>query len=169
MLPTNCSKRDRLLNKIMELDRQLEIITNEAANYGVPPVVVEKAIAPVLKIFAKQLQFLEYYVWQNLAEEWILTTITNPKLKQTKNVIYAFASVRDAATFSGKANPDLIAMPIPVAQLLFKLFSLQQLDSIIFLEDSQNLDRGIEVERSHLSQLIQQQIQQLNNIPPDLA
>ena len=153
----------------MELDRQLEIIINEAANYDVPPIVVEKAIAPVLKIFAQQLQFLEYYVLQNLAEEWVLTTITNPQLKQTKNVIYAFASVRDAATFSGKTNSDLIAMPIPVAQLIFKLFSLQQVDSIIFLEDSQNLDRGIEVERSHLLQLIQQQIQQLNNLPPDLA
>ena len=153
----------------MELDRQLEIIIEDAIDYDVPPIVVEKAIAPVLKNFANQLQFLEYYVLQNLAEEWVLTTITNPKLKQTKNVIYAFVSVRDAAAFSAKTDPDLIAMPTPVAQLLFRLFSLQQVDSIIFLEDSQKLDRGIEVERSHLLESIQQQVQQLNNLPPNFA
>ena len=153
----------------MELDRQLEILINDAANYGVPPVAIEKAIAPVLKMFANQLQHLEYYILQNLEEDWVLTTITNPKSNQSKNVIYGFVSVKDAAKFSGKTNPDLIAMSIPIAQLLFRLFSLQEVDSIIFLENSQNLNQGVEVERQHISELIQQQIQQLNNIPPDIA
>ncbi len=153
----------------MTLDRQLEILINDAADYGVPPVAIEKAIAPVLKMFANQLQHLEYYILQNLEEDWVLTTITNPKSKQNKNVIYAFVSVKDAARFGGKANPDLIAMSIPIAQLLFRLFSLQEVDSIIFLENSQDLNRGVEIEREHLSELIQQQIQQLNNIPPNFA
>jgi len=153
----------------MELDRQLKGLIDDAANYGVSPVVIEKAIAPVLKLFANQLQHLEYYVLQNLEEDWVLTTITNPQLKQDKRVIYAFISVRDAAAFGGKTNPDLIAMSIPIAQLLFRLFSLQQVDSIIFLENAQNLNQGIEIEREHLSELIQQQIKQLNNIPPNIA
>ena len=153
----------------MELDRQLEVLINDAANHGVPPVAIEKAIAPVLKMFASQLQYLQYYVLQNMSEDWVLTTITNAKLKQNKNVIYAFVSVKDAATFSGKTNSDIIAMPIPIAQLLFRLFSLQQVDSIIFLEDSRNLDRGVEIKREHLSKLIQQQIEQLKIVPPDLA
>lgn len=153
----------------MNLEQQLKIIINDAANYGVPTIVVEKAIAPVIKLFAAQLNHLEYYVLQNLAEDWVLTTITNPQLEQEKQVIYAFVSVRDAATFQSKINPDLIAMPIPIAQLLFRLFSLQQVDSIIFLEDSHNLDRGVEVKRELLLQLIQQLIEQLTQTPPDLA
>ena len=153
----------------MNLEQQLEIIINDAANYGVPTIVVEKAIAPVIKLFAAQLNHLEYYVLQNIAEDWVLTTITNPQLQQEKQVIYAFVSVRDAATFQSKINPDLIAMPIPVAQLLFRLFSLQQVDSIIFLEDSHNLDRGVEVKRELLLQLIQQSIGRLTQTPPDLA
>ena len=153
----------------MELDRQLEVIINDAVNYGVSPIAIEKAIAPVLKMFAQRLQHLEYYVLQNLEDDWVLTTITNPKLRQNKNVIYAFVSVQDAATFSKKTNPDLVAIPIPVAQLLFRLFSLQQVDSIIFMENSSNLERGVQIEREHLSKSIQQQIEQLNNISSDIA
>ncbi len=153
----------------MNLEQQLQLIINDAADYGVPPSVIEKAIAPVLKLFAEQLQHLEYYILQNLAEDWVLTTIANSKLQSEKKVIYAFTTVQDAATFQGKANPDLVAMPISVAQLLFRLFSLQQVDSIIFLENSSNLNRGVEVERDRLSQLIEQQIKQLNQTPTDIA
>ncbi len=153
----------------MTLEQQLQVIIDDAANYGIPSSVVESAIAPVLKVFAEQLQHLEYYVLQNLAEDWVLTTITNPQLQQSKKVIYAFISVQDAATFQGTANADLIAMPIDVVQLLFRLFSLQEVDSIIFLENSLNLNHGVEIERDRLSQLIRQQIEQLGKIPPNIA
>ncbi|NJK56686.1 MAG: hypothetical protein HC939_12135 [Pleurocapsa sp. SU_5_0] len=153
----------------MTLEQQLQIIIDDATNYGVPSAVVEQAIAPILKSFAQQLQHLEYYVLQNLDEDWVLTTITNPQLQQSKTVIYAFVSVQDAATFQGTANPNLIAMPISVVQLLFRLFSLEQVDSIIFLENSPNLNHGVEIKRDRLSQLVQQQIQQLVKIPPNLA
>jgi hypothetical protein len=153
----------------MNLEQQLQLIINNGADYGVPPPVIEKAIAPVLKLFAEQLQHVEYYVLQNLEEDWVLTTIANSKLQLEKKVIYAFTSVQDAATFQGKANPDLVAMPISVAQLLFRLFSLQQVDSIIFLENSSNLNHGVEVERDRLSQLIERQIEQLNQTPTDIA
>lgn len=153
----------------MGLDRQLKELIDDAANYGVPPEAIEQAIAPVLRLFAEQLQHSEYFIWQNLDEDWVLTTIANPKLKQNKNVIYAFVSVKDAMRASGKSDSDLIAASIPIVQLLFRLFSLQEVDSIIFLENSYNLNQGVEIERNHLSQLIQQQIQQLNKIPPDIA
>lgn len=153
----------------MTLEQQLQLIIDDAANYGVPSLVVEKAIAPVLKVFAEQLQHLEYFVLQNLAEDWVLTTITNPQLQQSKKVIYAFISVQDAATFQGTANADLIAMPIDVVQLLFRLFSLQEVDSIIFLDNSPNLNHGVEIQRDRLSQLIRQQIEQLGKIPPNIA
>lgn len=153
----------------MNLEQQLSVIIDNAENHDVPSLVIKKAIAPVLKSFAQQLQHLEYYVLQNLEEDWILTTITNSQLNQDKRVIYAFVTVKDAASSQGTNNPDLIAMPIGVIQLLFRLFSLQQVDSIIFLEDSQNLNRGVEIQRLQLTQLIQQQLQLLKNPPTDIA
>ena len=149
------------------LEQQLQQIIDDAVNYGVSPVVVELAIAPVIKAYAQQLKKLEYYVLQNLEGDWVLTTINNPKLQQSKQVIYAFVSVKDAA-LRGKSNPELAAAPISVVQLLFRLSSLQMVDSMIFLEDSQNLNRGVEIERDRLFQQIRQQIQQLQT-PPNLA
>ncbi len=154
---------------MMELDAQLSGLIEDAANYGISPVVIEQAIAPVLKAFANQLQHLEYYVLQNIEEKWVVTTIANPQLKQQKKVIYAFKSVRDAGVFAKKSQADAIARPIAIAQLLWRLFALEQVDSIIFLEDSHNLNRGIEIERSHLLKLIQDQIEQLTEIPPHIA
>lgn len=153
----------------MDLEQQLAEIINNAADYGVPPIVIEKAIAPIIKLFATQLHHPEYYVLQNLASDWILTTITNPQLNQDKKVIYAFISVQDAATFQGKTNPDLIAIPISVVQLIFRLFSLQQVDSIIFLENSHNLNQGVEIQRDQLSQLIEKQLKLLTKTPPNIA
>ena len=153
----------------MTLERQLQLIIDDAANHGVPPIVVEKAIVPVLKAYAEQLQNIEYYVLQNLEDDWVLTTITNSRLQQEKNVIYAFSSVRDAANFQGKTDPDLIAAPIAVTQLLFRLLSLQQVDSLVVLDDSQNLNRGVEIEREHLSQSVKHQIESLKKIPPNIA
>lgn len=153
----------------MELDRQLEILINDATNYGIPSIVIEKAIAPVLKLFASQLKCLEYYVLQNLAEDWILTIISNPQLKQEKKVIYAFTSVKDGATFQGKQDPNILATSLPVTHLLFRLFALQEVDSIIFLDTPGNLNQGVEIKRDRLMTLIRQQIQQLGQIPPNIA
>lgn len=152
----------------MELEQQLQELIDDAANHGVPPMAVELAIAPVLKLFAQQLQHLKYYVLQNLEEDWVLTTITNPQSKQEKKVIYAFVTVQDAATFQNSSNPDLMAMPISVVQLLFRLLALQQVDSMIFME-AEDLNRGNEIKRDRLSGLIQQQIEQLGQTPNNIA
>ena len=150
----------------MTLEQQLQQIVDDAANHGVPPAVITKAIAPVLRFYAEKLQNQNYYILQNLESEWVLTTIFNSQLQQQKKVIYAFVSVRDAAA-RGKIDPSFIAVPISVVQLLFRLVSLQQVDSIIFLEDS--TDSSVEVERAALSQQIQQQIEQLRSAPPHFA
>ncbi|BAZ44257.1 hypothetical protein NIES4102_12650 [Chondrocystis sp. NIES-4102] len=153
----------------MELEQQLAVLISEAADNGIPPVIIEQAIAPIIKLFAQQLKHLEYYVLQNLESDWVLTTISNSQLQQEKQVIYAFVSVQDAATFQRKTNPDLIAVPISIVQLLFQLFSFEQVDSIIFLENSQNLNQASEVKRSYLVEAISQQLQQLNSPPNNLA
>lgn len=151
----------------MELEQQLQVIIDDAANFGVSPKLVEQAIAPVLGLVAAQLQHLEYFVLQNLQGDWVVTTIANPQ--QERKVIYAFVSVQDAAIFGDKTNPDLMAMPISIVQLLFRVFALPQLDSVIFLEDSRHLNQGIKIERQDLAESIQQQIEQLKIVPPDIA
>ena len=153
----------------MNIEEQLKILIDDAPQYGVPAVVVEKAIAPVLELFAKQLSSTEYYVLQNLDSNWVLTTIANPQLQQEKQVIYAFQTVKDAAIYQQKSNPDLIAVPMPITHLLFRLFSLRQVESLIVLDNSLNLDRGIEIRRDRLVALIQQQIKQLTQPPSNIA
>ena len=152
----------------MTLEQQLQLIIDDAPKHGVSPIVVELAIAPVIEAYAQRLKQLEYYVLQNLEGDWVLTTINNPQLQQSKQVIYAFVSVSDAAAFGG-TNPNLMATPISIVQLLFRLSSLQMVDSIVFLEDSLNLNRGVEIEREQLFQQIKRQIQHMPKIPPNLA
>jgi hypothetical protein len=115
------------------------------------------------------LQHLEYYILQNLDSDWVMYTIHNQQEQSEKKVIYAFTSVKDAATFQGTADPNLLALAIPTVQLLFQLFALQDIDSLIFLETPGNLSHGTIIERERLLDIVQQQIRQLNPIPPDLA
>ncbi|MEL6496359.1 MAG: hypothetical protein AAFQ41_14740 [Cyanobacteria bacterium J06623_7] len=153
----------------MNLKQQLQLIIDNAASHGVPPLVVQKAIAPTLESYARQLQQLEYYVLQNLKADWVVTTINNPQLQQEKRVIYAFVSVRDAAVFQGQEEENLVAVPIAIVQLLFRLLALSSVDSIIFLENSHNLNSGREIERRHLSAQIEQQLKQLSKSSPNIA
>ncbi len=153
----------------MELERQLNELSEDASRYGIPTPVFSQAVAPVLGLFAKQLQHQEYYILQNLESDWVMYTIQNRQEQSEKKVIYAFTSVKDAAIFQGTEDPNLLALAIPTVQLLFQLFALQDIDSLIFLETPGNLDRGTVIDRDRLLEIVQQQIRQLNPIPPNLA
>lgn len=160
----------------MNLEEQLKILIDEAPQHGVPSPVMEQAVTPVLKGFAETLKHLEYYVAQNLDGDWVLTTLQNrAQPTQEKKVIYAFANRKDAANFQGTADLQMMAMAVPVTSLLFQLFAVQQVDSIIFLETPGDLNTGIEIQRPDLQIAIQKQLQQINpprqrgTIPPNLA
>jgi non-ribosomal peptide synthetase component E (peptide arylation enzyme) len=158
----------------MDLEQQLQILVNNAPQDGVTPRVIEQGVTPVLKVFAQQLQHLEYYVIQTLDQGWVLTTLSNratPNL--AKKVIYAFSTLKDAHNFQGKSNPNVIAVLIPVTHILFQLFAMKQVDSIVFMEVPGDLATGKEVLCSDLQKLVNHQLQQfqnrLNYIPPNLA
>jgi hypothetical protein len=154
----------------MELEQQLELLIDEASQYGVPTLVMQLAVTPVLKLFAKQLDQLEYFVLQNLDQDWILTTITNTtQPEDEKKVIYGFVTLEDAGSFQGSADPNAIAISLPITHILFQLFAVPQVDSIIFFDSPGNWQYGKEVNRSHLATMIQEQIQQLAKIPPNIA
>lgn len=151
----------------MELEQQLRILIDEAAQYSIAPAIMERAIAPVFERVAQQLTHLEYYVLQNLSEDWIISVMSNGK--GSKKVIYAFTTVQDAKNFNTSQESDILAISLPVVQILFRLFSVQQIDSIIFFEQSGNTSGGVELKRRDLQNYLQQQLQQLKTTPPDIA
>ena len=161
-------------NQTMNLEQQLQILQDNSSVHGVAPIVIEQAIAPVLKMYASQLRHLEYYLLQNLSQGWVLTTLrSRAKTSAEKKVIYAFSTAQDATTFAGIDDPEIVALPIPVIQILFQIFAIQTLDSVIFLDNPGNLSTGVEVHRADVHNLIQKQLQNLarqpSNIPTDLA
>lgn len=161
----------------MNLDKQIQVLINDAPEDGVTPQVVA-AIAPGLKLLAAKLRHLQYYILQGLAQDWVVTTLrdrSNPKI--TKQVIYAFPTLKDASAAGGSEDPEVIAAPIPVTHILFQLFALETVDSVIFFETPGDLNTGIEIRRTDLQNLIQLQLQQNYSspiappgyVPPDIA
>lgn len=161
----------------MDLAEQIQILIDNAPQDGVTPKVVA-AIAPGLQVLASKLSHLQYYILQSLGQEWVVTTLRdrfNPEI--TKNVIYAFPTLKDAADVSeAEPDPQIVALAIPITHILFQLFALETIDSIIFFETPGDLNTGTEIQRSALQNLIQLQLQQNtpkstrpSQIPPDIA
>lgn len=161
----------------MDLDEQIQVLIDNAPSDGVTPQVVS-AIAPVLKLLGGKLRRRQYYILQSLEQEWVVTKLrdrANPKV--TKNVIYAFPTLKDvSAADSTEFEPQLVAIPIPITHILFQLFGLETVDSIIFFDTPGDTNTGIEIQRCDLQNLIQLQLQQssthnspFNQIPPDIA
>jgi hypothetical protein len=156
---------------IQQLDQQLQRLIDDAPT-GMDRAI-EKAVVPILKAFALQMQHLEYYVLQSSDGGWVLTTLRNRHRPDVeKNTIYAFSTHKDAREFTRTASAQTVPMPIALAQILFQLFALDRVDSIVFLETSGDLVNGTEVHRADLQKLVQQKLQDFRNqanLPPDLA
>lgn len=160
----------------MDLDQQIQVLIDDAPQDGVTPQVV-RAIAPVLKLLGAKLRHLQYYILQSLDRDWVVTTLSDrSNRKITKNVIYAFPTLKDASAATDAEDPQVIAVPIPITHLLFQLFALETVDSIIFFDTPGDLNTGIEIKPADLQNLIQQLQQNPSTqranpgyIPPDLA
>ena len=163
-----------LVFRYMDINQQLQDLID-----GAPPEANLKqaiqVVSPVIKGIAKQLQHSQYFILQSVGKQWLQATIAhkdNPA--QPKRVIYAYPSLAAAAGDKlAKGNPGLMALPIPVAELLFRLPSIEPVDSLIFLE-TEARDRAIEVKRTEVKALFHNQIVQnmkspASHIPPDIA
>lgn len=164
----------------MTLDLQLHDLITEAANHQIAPIVIKQAIVPVFEPIAQQLQHLDFYLLRNTQDDWIISVLSknpqnnNPQSdrlrdKSAKKVIYAFSSLKDAQNFPTTKAQDLLAVQMPVIQILFQFFIIQQLDSLIFFDQQGNLKQGLEVDQADLRNQIQSRILQLNSLPPDIA
>ncbi|NCJ07754.1 hypothetical protein GS597_14795 [Synechococcales cyanobacterium C] len=147
----------------MDLQAQIQTLIREAPQDGQTPQAVLK-ISPALLQVAQTLKFPQYYILQTLQQNWQITTLQHRQdPSQQKTVIYAYAQLVDATQASKTVG--LVAVAVPVIQLLFQLLALDAVDSIIFQEQSHQPQNGVEVPRQGLQRLVQQQIQP----PPYLA
>lgn len=155
----------------MTIDQQIQTLIE-----GAPPEADLKAaiqvVAPIIRDYAQQLKHLEYYILQSLNRQWLQATVAHKSApNQPKRVIYAYPSLAAAAGDKlAKSNPGLMALPVPVAQLLFQLPSIEPVDSLIFLE-TDSRDRAVEVPRSDLKILFQNQLTRSikPQVPTDIA
>ena len=155
----------------MTIDLQLQSLIEAAP----PEANIKQAIqvvAPVIRNVAQQLQHLEYYILQSASRQWLQATIAHKdRPTEPKRVIYAYPSLRAAAGDKlAASNPGLMAIPIPVAQLLFQLPSISPVDSLIFLENEAR-DQAIEVRREDIRSMFQSRLSQSlkPQVPPDIA
>ena len=157
----------------MDLDQQLENLIQEAPQYGVPAPVMQHGVIPVLKSYAQQLDHQEYYLRQTIDEDLLLTVLANTQNpQQEKTVIYAFPSVKDAANFQGSEDPQVVAQVFPVGQILFQMFTMKEVDSIIFIDRPNDLKQNKEIYCKVLQNAIQEQLKNLltpNSIPNNIA
>lgn len=158
---------------IMDLEAQIQLLIDNAPRDGITPNLIA-AIAPALRAIAQKLRHSQYYILQNSESSWVLTTLSNranPGLE--KRVIYAFPTIQDVSLISPAGlDPQMLAKIVPVTHILFQLVALEPVDSIVFLETPGKTTHTVEVRRSELEKLMQQQLRQQRSpkqIPPDIA
>jgi hypothetical protein len=151
----------------MSLQDQIQALVNEAPQDGQTPQAMQ-AIGPVLAQIAQNLSHLDYYILQNLGQNWQITTLRHQKQPDLeKTVVYAYANLKDAT--HSCSDPHLIAVPKPVVQLLFQLLAMKPVDSLIFFDHPKGQDSGFEVSRQALQQLVQESLRRLVDVPSDIA
>ena len=159
----------------MNLDKQIQILIDNAPQDGITPGIIA-AVAPGLKLLANKFRH-QYYILQSLEQHWVVTTLenrANPSVE--KRVVYAFPTLRDIpANSTAGLDAQAVAVPVPITHILFQLFALETVDSIIFFETTGDLSNAIEVQREDVQNLIQQLQKKVPkrftspSLPPDIA
>jgi hypothetical protein len=164
-------------NLEQKLEQQMQALIDNAPQDGQTPMIMQ-AIAPVLKHFATRLQRSQYYILQSSDQSWLVTTLSNrtqPELE--KNVIYGFATLKDSHNFQIHPDPQILTLAVPVLHILFQMFAMTMVDSVVFFETPGDIIHGTEVGRPDLESAIQRQLQQIGTIyrnsppspPPNIA
>jgi hypothetical protein len=136
----------------MDLQDQIQALIENAPDDEVTQEGVQ-VVAAALGEVAQGLGHPEYYVLQNFQQQWQVTTLQH-RTQDTvqKTVLYAYAHLTDA-TQAGQSD-DLIAVPVPIVQLLFQFFSFENVDSFLFLDNVHNPDQIREIKLQDLQALV---------------
>lgn len=154
----------------MDIDQQLQILIEEAPQHGINSDQMQM-IAAILKALAARLQHSHYYVLQNLDQNWVMTTLKHrTEAQRTKNVVYAYPSLEAVKASVATSDLQIIALPLPVTQILFQLLAMEPIDSIIFSETANPAQAGVEISRQMLRSAIEKYLRgKRTAIPPDIA
>ncbi|MDY6783863.1 MAG: hypothetical protein SW833_15190 [Cyanobacteriota bacterium] len=160
------------MNKL-NLDRQIQDLVDGApSDLGMQQAIV-RAVAPVLKAVASKMQREEYFLVRGRDRGWLVTTLSNrtqPNLE--KRAIYAFPTQGDARGFQKGDRGNLEVEAIPVTHILFQMLALREVDSVVFMDTPGNFERGTEIHRVNLQELVSRQLQEgarSRGVPPDIA
>ncbi len=154
----------------MNLDAQVQKLIDGAPDVESRQGVIE--IAPILQQVAATLPQTTYYICQSQQGESVITTLRHNRQPNLEiNVIYAFTKIEDIRKFDGGSLPTESAVEVPVVQLLFYLLAFPEIDRVVFLNNSQNLDIGKEISRQSLEDSIAQRLEPApkSQLPPDVC
>ncbi|NJO78165.1 MAG: hypothetical protein HC827_06315 [Cyanobacteria bacterium RM1_2_2] len=154
----------------MNIDQQLQILVQQAPQHGIQPDQMQM-IVPVLKVLASRLQHAQYYILQTLDQEWVMTTLKHrTQAGISKTIVHAYPSLEAVKASVATSDLQIVALPLPVTQILFQLLAMEPIDSIIFYETSNPQQTGTEINRQMLRSAIEQHLQnQRSLMPPDIA
>lgn len=137
----------------MDLQAQIQALIDDAPADEITQEGIQ-VVAIALGEIAQGLAHTEYYILQNFEAQWQITTLQHrTQADLHKTVLYAYGSLNDA-TKVGQSG-DLIAVPVPVVQLLFQFFSFDTVDSFLLVDDAQKPDQIRELKRQDLQALVQ--------------
>jgi hypothetical protein len=154
----------------MNLAEQVQKLIDGAPDAESRKSVLE--IAPILEQVAATLPQTTYYICQSQQGESVITTLRHNRQPDLEiKVIYAFTRTEDISKFDGGSLATASAVEVPVIQLLFYLLAFPEIDRVVFLNNSQNLDIGKEISRQSLEDSIEQKLQQApkSQLPPDVC
>ncbi|MBF2057566.1 MAG: hypothetical protein IGQ45_10195 [Cyanobacterium sp. T60_A2020_053] len=148
----------------MNLDQQFTSLVNEAPKYGVPAPIMQHGVIPVLRVYAQQLGHQSYYLRQTIQSNLVLNILGKENQPEVeKKVVYAFPTVEDAIQFRDENlnDLDIVAQEVNISQVLFQMFTMKGVDSIIFLDNPSNYSQSKEIYCYKLQQAIQQNLKML--------
>jgi hypothetical protein len=162
----------------MNLDEQVKKLIDGAPDVESRESV--KEIAPILQQAAETLPQTTYYICQSQQGESVITTLRHHRQPELEiKVIYAFLNTEDISRFDGGSLVNDLAVEVPVIQLLFYLLAFPEIDRVVFLNNSHNLDLGKEISRQSLEDSIAQREGSANDqklpqtpksqLPPDVC
>jgi len=143
---------------------QLADLLHNAPQDGVTANAVG-LITPVLSAIASKLGHPSYFMLQSEQSNWLMTTLSNrdsPEIE--KNVVYAYCSQTAANVERLQVgDPKLVCVEIGVIDILFQLLGLKAVDSLIFFDQVNNSQAGVEISNADLQNLCEKQIKRVKS------
>ncbi|APB34055.1 hypothetical protein GlitD10_1730 [Gloeomargarita lithophora Alchichica-D10] len=153
----------------MELEQQLQKLIDDAPK-GDNTAQLVQVIGPLLLNLARNFHHKQYYIVQTLDQRWQTSTWTPTSPDDAeRTLLYAYSTLQDAIeSIPMPKDPWLMALPVPVVQIIFQLLGMEPVESVIFWEEP-GPKLGAELKRSELQQFVQNHLLQLAGPPADLA